>query len=408
VTAPRHPARLYNISVTPRFEVFYALFSLTGRQNIHLRWKRAASAKLGDDFASLTNRVAPSAFMWPLLADALRTQPLDIAGSRIAEAFRQMDDHTFQWDVLGGLFKKSGVAEALIEGGVNLRQAVIGETTGARMLEVIGLRPLRTSSSIVTAIQRVIAEPAVYRSDVAAAIAMFWDRIFSEVWDSLQPSFERRAGLMSKAIEERSLGAFLREYGLPVMVDERRRLVTGVKGPLKIPFAKLDTIELLPSAFNFARFWATYDRRDGKKTLYFPVVHPEQIPLPAGDGEAKRTHREQRKEVSATREIRGIPTKEAEVAFAALGDRTRFAIAVMLARAPQTSVELARAFGVSKPTISHHVRLFRAAGLLKEKPTADGVVLSIDRGKLESLSANAAKTMFEGPEEIAVQRTRRK
>jgi DNA-binding transcriptional ArsR family regulator len=401
-------SRLYNISVTPRFEVFYALFTLTGRQNIHLRWKRAASAKLGHDFASLANRVAPSAFMWPLLADALRKQPLDISGARIADAFRSIDNHTFQCDVLGGLFKKSGVAEALIDGGVNLRQAVIGETTGARMLEVIGLRPLHASSSIATAIERVIAEPGAYRRDVADAIAMFWDRIFSDVWDSLQQSFERRATLMSKAIEERSLGAFLREYGLPVMVDERRRLVTGIKGPLRIPFAKLDTIELLPSAFNFARFWATYDRRDGKKTLYFPVLHPEQIPLPGRDERAKRMRPEEREEVPATREIRGIPTKEAETAFAALGDRTRFAIAVMLARAPRTSVELARAFGVSKPTISHHVQLFRAAGLLKEEPTPDGVVLSIDRGKLESLSANAAKTMFEGAEEVTVQRTRTK
>jgi DNA-binding transcriptional ArsR family regulator len=83
-------------------------------------------------------------------------------------------------------------------------------------------------------------------------------------------------------------------------------------------------------------------------------------------------------------------------------------MAVMLARAPQTSVELARAFDVSKPTISHHVQLFRAAGLLIEKPTADGVVLSIDREKLESLSAAAAKTMFDGPDEATVQRTRTK
>jgi DNA-binding transcriptional ArsR family regulator len=407
LTATR-PSRLYNISVTPRFEVFYALFTLTGRENIHVRWKRAASAKLGGDFASLANRVAPSAFMWPLLADALRTQPLDIAAARIVEAFRSIDDRTFQCDVLGGLFKKSGVAEALIGGGLNLRQAVTGETTGARMLEVIGLRPLNASSSIATAIQRVIAEPAGYRRDVADAIAMFWDRIFSEVWDSLEQSFERRANLMAKAIEERSLGVFLKEYNLPVIVDERRRLVTGVKGPLRIPFPKLDMIELIPSAFNFARFWATYDRRDGKKTLYFPVLHPEQIPLAGRDGEVKRTRREEREEVSATREIRGIPTKEAEAAFAALGDRTRFAIAVMLARAPQTSVELARAFGVSKPTISHHVQLFRAAGLLKEEPTPAGVVLSIDRGRLESLSANAAKTMFEGQEDVMVQRTRTK
>jgi DNA-binding transcriptional ArsR family regulator len=186
-----------------------------------------------------------------------------------------------------------------------------------------------------------------------------------------------------------------------------------VKGPLRIPFAKLGGIELFPSAFNFLRFWTTYDHED-KKTLYFPVLHPEHIPLPSGGREIRGKRREAREETTtatvtaAHREIPAISADEAKAGFAALGDKTRFAMAVMLARSPQTSVELARAFGVSKPTISHHVQLFRAAGLLSEKSTADGVVLSIDREKLESLSTAAAKAMFEGREEPKVQRTRTK
>jgi ArsR family transcriptional regulator len=406
VTATR-PFRLYNVSVTPRFEVFYALFTLTGRHNVLVKWRQAASAKLGNDFEGIAERVAPSAFMWPLLADALRLQPLDITGEQLVQAFRSMDDRTFQCDVLGGLFKKGGVPEALLGGGLSLRQAVIGETTGAKMLEVIGLRPFHASDTIATAIQRVISDPTGYRNDVADAIEKFWGRIFADVWQSLEPALKRRAEAIENAIREHSLGWVLGELGFPITVDERRRLVTGVKVPLRIPFAKLDRIELFPSAYNFHRFWTTYER-DGKKTLYFPVLHPEQIPPPATGTEERGKRREGRQQAVPQRQIAGISTEEVKAAFSALGDKTRFAMAVMLARAPQTSVELARAFDVSKPTISHHVQLFRAAGLLIEKPTADGVVLSIDREKLESLSTAAAKTMFDGPDEATVQRTRTK
>jgi hypothetical protein len=52
VTATR-PFRLYNVSVTPRFEVFYALFTLTGRHNVLVKWRQAASAKLGNDFEGI-------------------------------------------------------------------------------------------------------------------------------------------------------------------------------------------------------------------------------------------------------------------------------------------------------------------------------------------------------------------
>jgi DNA-binding transcriptional ArsR family regulator len=351
--------------------------------------------------------------MWPLLADALRMQPLDMSGEQVVAAFRSMDDRTFQCDVLGGLFKREGVPEALIEGGINLRQAVLGETTGAKMLEVIGLRPFQASNSIATAIQRVISDPGAHRKDVANAVERFWGRVFAEVWRSLEPSLNRRAEAIENAIRDHSLGWMLGQLGFPITIDERRRLVSGVKGPLRIPFAKLGGIELFPSAFNFLRFWTTYDHED-KKTLYFPVLHPEHIPLPSGGREIRGKRREAREETTtatvtaAHREIPAISADEAKAGFAALGDKTRFAMAVMLARSPQTSVELARAFGVSKPTISHHVQLFRAAGLLTEKSTADGVVLSIDREKLESLSQATAKVMFEGREEPTVQRTRTK
>jgi DNA-binding transcriptional ArsR family regulator len=73
-----------------------------------------------------------------------------------------------------------------------------------------------------------------------------------------------------------------------------------------------------------------------------------------------------------------------------------------------TSVELAKLFKVSKPTISHHVALLRDAGLLTERQTESGSVLALNRRSLERASAAAAAEMYseDGPDHV-VKRSRR-
>jgi ArsR family transcriptional regulator len=139
----------------------------------------------------------------------------------------------------------------------------------------------------------------------------------------------------------------------------------------------------VPSAFNTAKLWAAYADSHKRTRFFIPVLDPG---LSAG----------------AAAQI------EPSAVFKALGDTTRYAIASMLARTPMTSVELARAFDVSKPTISHHVQQLRAAGLLEEAQGDNGVVLSLNRRVLEKASGAAAREMFSGTaSEHVVKRSRR-
>ena len=62
------------------------------------------------------------------------------------------------------------------------------------------------------------------------------------------------------------------------------------------------------------------------------------------------------------------PSEAAEVAavFKALADPTRVAIVNRLAAAPEVCVcDLTAAFELSQPTVSHHLRLLRDAGLVE-------------------------------------------
>ena len=94
--------------------------------------------------------------------------------------------------------------------------------------------------------------------------------------------------------------------------------------------------------------------------------------------------------------------------FRALGDTTRYGIAASIARTPMTSLELARAFGVSKPTITHHVQLMRAAGLIDDVQTERGLELTLNRRALERLSSAACRAMFsETAEAPPIKRSRR-
>jgi DNA-binding transcriptional ArsR family regulator len=93
--------------------------------------------------------------------------------------------------------------------------------------------------------------------------------------------------------------------------------------------------------------------------------------------------------------------------FRALGDATRYTIAGMIARAPMTSAELARRLDISKPTMAHHLRALRAAGLVNEETRGTRIVLTLDRAVLEGVSDAAVAQLFGASDAAPVRRSRR-
>jgi DNA-binding transcriptional ArsR family regulator len=73
-------------------------------------------------------------------------------------------------------------------------------------------------------------------------------------------------------------------------------------------------------------------------------------------------------------ELRGDP-------FGALGDPNRRAIVEMLGRGDRSVGELAAALPISRPAVSRHLRLLKAAGLVVEEPIGTRRVYRLhDRG----------------------------
>lgn len=372
-----------SISVTPRFEIFYALRALDAGTAATAGWSQRSRLSLPDDFNATVAGIAPHPLMWPLLADALRDATPDPGFPEIVRTIRSADDGVFQESVLGGIFRDRQTVAELIAGNHSLEDAARVEAEGDRSLvALLGLHPFDRSNAVALALERLVNDPAGYRADLAAALDTFWTLVFHETWRELGPAMDQAKETLQSSLAGSSPSEFAQDIGLPVALDDGNRVVASLRGRTLYPYGSVREIHVIPSAFNDARLWAAYADDAGLVRLYFPVYRQELL----------------REEVKSV---------DPATAFRALGDTTRYAIASVLAHEPQTSVELAKAFGVSKATISHHVQLMRSAGLLEESSTDNGVVLALNRETLEGISAAVVRELYSGGSDPVIRRSRR-
>ena len=73
--------------------------------------------------------------------------------------------------------------------------------------------------------------------------------------------------------------------------------------------------------------------------------------------------------------------------YAALADPTRRKILKLLRGGSLTAGEIAEKFHLSKPTLSHHFRVLRAAGLVRAERRGTSIVYTLQSNVLEDLAA---------------------
>jgi DNA-binding transcriptional ArsR family regulator len=78
-------------------------------------------------------------------------------------------------------------------------------------------------------------------------------------------------------------------------------------------------------------------------------------------------------------------TYSTETAFNALADPTRRAVLDLLRKGSQPAGQIARAFPVSRPAISKHLRLLRRAHLVEERREGRNRVYQLSPGPLKAV-----------------------
>lgn len=72
--------------------------------------------------------------------------------------------------------------------------------------------------------------------------------------------------------------------------------------------------------------------------------------------------------------------------FAALADETRREILALLRKGSLPAGEIAAAFALSKPTISHHLKVLEGAGLVRSERRGTSIVYTLQSNVLEDLA----------------------
>ena len=386
-------------AVTPRFDVFYALYTLTSTAATPLDvWKSRATDRLPRDFNKRASLVAPLPIFWPLLADAAQSDPGEISFTELLSTIQELPAKDLQRSILGGIFHDDEAVDALITERKTLKQMVSGASSNVgELLGAFGLKPFEKSSKAVRAITSLLDRPEPFRDDLLSVLEAFWNNGFRDDWRALEPELREESFRMTDVRDESDPATLDVQLKLPVTMDNAGEQLRPKSGA-PINYQKIERCFVIPSAFNTRRWWAKYTSAAGRVVLYFPITR--------NDSAANRIVRDET--AKAAVRSTGRPDINAESVFRALGDTTRYAIASILARTPTTSAELARSLNVSKPTITHHVQALRSAGLIKETPSGGSTKLSLSRDTVADLSGAAVEQLFASSGELSLGTTRRR
>jgi DNA-binding transcriptional ArsR family regulator len=91
-------------------------------------------------------------------------------------------------------------------------------------------------------------------------------------------------------------------------------------------------------------------------------------------------------------------SKDEASAFSALGDPARRRILKMLRGGSKTAGEIADAFHLTKPTLSHHFRVLRSAGLIRAERRGTSIVYTLQTNVLEDLATELYELASTSPE----------
>ena len=393
-------------AVTPRFDVFYALYSLTSGAPTQLDpWKSRALGRLPRDFERVAKRVAPLPIFWPLLADAIQSVPGEVTFEEILSSIREMPVEELQRNVLSGIFHDRNAVDSLMAREKSVKQVLTDDKlAGAELLGHFGLRPYTEGSPSVSAIATLLAKPKSFREELWLVLQKFWKTGFRQDWSVLEAGLRAESFRLRDLREERSPGELARELNLPVIFDDDARQIRPKTGS-PIAYDQVDRCYVIPSAFNARRWWAKYETKAERVILYLPVTTEPLAPNMLVEEERKNPDRVtgHHPETTAVH-----PAINAESVFRALGDTTRYAIASILARTPTTSADLARSLKVSKPTITHHVHALRSAGLIAETPSGGSTKLTLSRDTVAALSGAAVEQLFSSTGDLALDTTRKR
>jgi DNA-binding transcriptional ArsR family regulator len=356
--------------LSPRFDLFLALGALFDQgDTAHPGWCQRTRQVMSSRFFRQAAGIGADSAIWALIPDALAHAAPDADADSLLALLGDLPAAEFQQRLLVGGLHDADVVARLQAGSLGLAEAVAGLPAVKReWLGWLGLYPYRKDQPIAMALEALIEDPPAFQQTIVQLAREFWQTAFADTWDRLMPAMERSVDRKRHLFMTLSLGEFAQQANLLVAIDDHKQVMAAARGGYRVALDQISLCVLLPSAFNQRRYWSAYEAATGV-VVYLPYYDADLALDPAPPAVPLLGH--------------GV---DLPLVFKALGDPTRFALATLIAKTPTSSVDLAKALGVSKPTISHHVSQLRLTGLLRERQQNGQVLLSLRTEVLDNLS----------------------
>lgn len=359
---------------SPLTELSYALNLVHARDAVNgplNAWVEQQAARLGTAFHDRLSAACDWPMIWISLVDTAPHASMDLDLPAALEALSDRPAAEFAHDIVSGLLHEPTRATAVLDGSLTLREAVNAAPRSKReWLVYVGLYPHREDGGAARMVRALRDRPDDFRGELLGLMQDYWASAFQATWMALEEPMERCMQRARERWASATPQGFADAYRLRVEIDDRKRQIGAIRGGARMAFEELGELWFMPSAFNTRHLWHARPHA-GRRVAYFPYL--DEALQRALVPEVPRPVRE--------------PELDPALVFKALGDSTRYAILLLLARSPRSMSELAKELGLSKPTISHHTYLLREAGLLTETSAGRATVLGVRRETLAALSA---------------------
>ncbi len=195
--------------------------------------------------------------------------------------------------------------------------------------------------------RRIITDPQWARAEFLALLREYSRTVFAEqvphVARALKAGAERASELLGVLPTATAIEQLTGGYTLSAGLQLRR-------------------ITLAPSAFIYPFMASRVDERSGQALVVFGVKSDALVQFDKA-----------RVDPDLVRAVKAV------------GDPARLKVLRLLQRGPLGGPELVSSLGLSAPTVHHHVHLLRAAGLVRQERTRDGMRYTIRRDSAHAL-----------------------
>jgi ArsR family transcriptional regulator len=366
-----------------RFEIFFSLQLLCDTSaQIHSTWSDRILTQCPADLLGRMEELRLSPLLWTALADVPGTLAVEAPYEELVQVLEACPLERFRQRMLYHFFHDPSSVQALCDHEITLAEAIhLGvERNEGDWLSFAGLYPYREAMGLAQALETIIRDPAAVLVPSLRILREYWDLGFRQTWAALSQQLWAKKEEKHRLYVTSDFETFARAALIPVEWDDRRQLLRAVRSGHEHHCAAIDSLVFCPSVFNYRRLRAVIETQAGGLAFYFPFFLPE-LGLTEASG-------------ATTPAPDPSYHLDAALIFRALGDTTRYAIASTIAREPTSSAQLARKLSLTRPTVSHHVRILREAGLLVETHSAGSVLLALRRPAIEQISRLAQQQLF--------------